>query len=308
MLAIFIKTLPFFALIGLGYLAGRTRFFGEEATAHLTKFVFWFALSAMLFDFAANLSLADILDVQFITAYLCGTLAVYLLATLVALLRGLPVAEGAVEAQCAVIGNVGFMGIPMLALLLGPASAGPLLMVLATDLIVFSSIIVILITGSRGRLGWGTLGSVALGLAKNPMIVSIVAGLVWSATGRELWLPVSEFVDTLGAAATPGALFAIGASLASKTAERMSVAAWLTFCKLVLHPGAVAISALILLPVADPYAATVMIACAALPVAGNVYMLAQHYGVAPQRASTAILISTAISIVTVSVVVGLLTG
>ena len=48
----------------------------------------------------------------------------------------------------------------------------------------------------------------------------------------------------------------------------------------------------------------VMIAAAALPVAGNVYMLAQHYGVAPTRVSTAILVSTAISIITVSLVVG----
>ena len=49
MLAIFMKTLPFFAIIGLGYWAGRTRFFSPEATAFLTKFVFYFPLSAMLF-------------------------------------------------------------------------------------------------------------------------------------------------------------------------------------------------------------------------------------------------------------------
>ena len=61
-------------------------------------------------------------------------------------------------------------------------------------------------------------------------------------------------------------------------------------------------------PVADPFAAAVMISAAALPVAGNVYMLAQHYGVAPQRVSAAILVSTAASIVTVSVIIGLLTG
>ena len=110
-----------------------------------------------------------------------------------------------------------------------------------------------------------------------------------------------------GGAATPGALFAIGASLAGKSAERPHVAGWLSFCKLVLHPAAVAIAALWVFGVA-PYAAAVMIAAAALPVAGNVYMLAQHYGVAPQRVSAAILVSTAVSIVTVSVVIGLLTG
>jgi hypothetical protein len=54
----------------------------------------------------------------------------------------------------------------------------------------------------------------------------------------------------------------------------------------------------------DRYSARVLIAAASLPVAGNVYMLAQHYRVAPQRASTAILLSSAISLVTVSLVIG----
>ena len=307
MLAVFLETLPFFALIALGYGAGRGGFFTPEATAALTKFVFWFALSAMLFRFAATLTLADVLDGRFIAAYLCGTGAVYLLATAVGFARGLPVAEAAVEAQCAVIGNVGFLGIPMFVLLLGPASAGPMLMVLATDLIVFSSLIVILVTGSRGEAGWRTLRSVAVGLLSNPMIASIAAGIAWSATGRALWPPLAEFLALLGAAATPGALFAIGASLAGKSAERLSVAAWLTACKLVLHPLAVGFAAFVALPVADPDAAVVMVAAAALPVAGNVYMLAQHYGVAPARVSAAILVSTAASVATVSLVIGLLT-
>ncbi|GIT92700.1 malate transporter [Jannaschia pagri] len=309
MVAIFLKTVPFFALIALGYAAGRTRFFTAEATAYLTKFVFYFALSAMLFNFAANLTLDEVFDARFLTAYLWGCGIVYLIATAVGFMRGLSVPESAVEAQCAVIGNVGFLGIPMFVVLLGPESAGPMLMVLAADLIVFSSLIVILITGSRdGRIALSTLNTVALGLIKNPMIVSISLGIAWSATGWQLWTPVNEFLTILGAAATPGALFAIGASLAGKTAERVSVAGWLTFCKLVLHPAAVALSAIVLFPVADPFAVTVMVAAAAMPVAGNVYMLAQHYGVAPQRVSAAILVSTAISIVTLSAVIALLTG
>src|SRR6056297_2048746 len=100
---IFLKTLPFFAIIGLGYWAGRTRFFTEEATAYLTKFVFYFALSAMLFRFSATLELSEVLDWTFVAAYFAATMAVYLIATGVALLRGLSIAESAVEAQCSVI-------------------------------------------------------------------------------------------------------------------------------------------------------------------------------------------------------------
>lgn len=305
MIEIFLKTVPFFALIGLGYWAGYTRFFTEEATAYLTKFVFYFALSAMLFRFSASLSFDDIWDANLVAGYLAGTLAVYLVATLVAYLRKLDVATTAVEAQCAAIGNVGFLGVPMLTLLMGEAAIGPIMMALAVDLIVFSSLIVILITGSRdGRVSFGVLRTVGLGLLKNPMIVSIVAGLIWSVYDLPIPAPANEFLAILGAAATPGALFAIGASLASKSAERLQIAGWLSFCKLGLHPLFVAIGVLYLFP-ADPYFAAVIIAAAALPVAGNVYILAQHYGVAPHRVSAAILVSTIISILTVSGIISI---
>lgn len=303
MLDIFFQTLPFFALIAVGYGAGRTGFFSEEATAYLTKFVFYFALSAMLFRFASNLSLSEVFDPRFMAAYLWGSGFVYGIAMAVGFLRGRGVEEASIEAQCAVIGNVGFLGVPMLALLLGEEAVGYVMMVLAMDLIVFGSLIVILITGGRdGRMNVAILGTVGLGLLKNPMIVSITLGLLWSAFALPIPGPLEQFVSILGAAATPGALFAIGASLASKSAERLAVAGWLSFAKLVLHPAFVTFSALFLFPVA-PYPAAVMIACASLPVAGNIYILAQHYGVAPHRVSASILISTAFSVVTVSAVI-----
>ena len=304
MLEIFLKTLPFFAIIGVGYWAGRAKFFTPEATGYLTKFVFYFALSAMLFRFSANLSLAEILDWTYIGAYFWATAFVYLIITAVALLRWRPIEEAAIEAQCGVIGNVGFLGVPMLVLLMGENAIGPVMLVLAVDLIFFGSLVVILITGSRdGRMSFGVLKTVGTGLIKNPMIVSIVLGFAWSASAMPIPIPLNEFLSILGGAATPGALFAIGASLASKSAERMEVASWLSFSKLVLHPAAVAVSALWLFPV-DPYSASVMVAAASLPVAGNVYMIAQHYGVAPTRVSASILISTAVSILTVSLVIG----
>ncbi len=308
MLAILLKTLPFFAVIGLGFAAGRMRFFSAEATGYLTRFVFYFALSAMLFGFAANLDLAAIFSWAFVWAYLLATLSVWLIVAGVALVRGTPWPEAVFEAHTGVIGNVGFLGIPMLTLLLGKAAVGPVLLVLAVDLVVFSSMLTVLIVGLReGRMSVGTFREVGLGLLENPMIVSVVLGLAWGATGWALPVPVNEFMVMLGAAATPCALFAIGASLAGRRAERLEVAVWLSFAKLVLHPTAVAVAALWLFDV-DPFAAGVMIAAAALPVAGNVFILAQHYGVAPLRVSTSILISTAFSVFTVTAVIALVEG
>ena len=225
MIEIFLRTLPFFALIALGFWAGRTRFFSEEATGYLTKFVFYFALSAMLFRFAVNLPLGEVFNGRLVMAYLWGTAFVYGIATAVAFIRGLNVQTAAIEAQCAVIGNVGFLGLPMFVLLFGEAPIGPLMLILATDLIVFSSLIVILINGAQdGQMSLRILRTIGLGLVRNPMIVSISAGLLWSAFSLPIPEPMENFLSILGGAATPGALFAIGASLASKSAERIEVA------------------------------------------------------------------------------------
>ena len=303
MIDILLKTLPFFAVIGLGYLAGRRGFFTPEATGYLTKFVFYFALSAFLFRFSATLPFSALLRPDFIFAYLSASALVYGFALLVALGRKVPLEEAAIEAHCAVIGNVGFLGVPMLALLMGPEAIGFVVMVLAVDLILFGSLIVMLIVGSReGQVRFATLWALVLGLLKNPMIMSISAGFIWSGLGIPIVAPLDEFLSMLGSAATPGALFAIGASLAFKSAERLQVAAWISFLKLVMQPAAVAISALFIFQV-ESYAASVMVAAAALPVAGNVYILAQHYAVAPVRVSASILISTFFSILTVPAVI-----
>lgn len=308
MLEIFLKTLPFFLLIGTGWLAGQARFFPAEATGWLTKFVFYFALSAMLFRFAAGLDLGALFDRRFLLAYLCGTGALWLVALAVARLRGQNLADAAMEAHCAISGNTGFLGVPMLVLLLGPAAIGPVMMVLTIDLVLFSALLTLIVTAARqGRGALSAVGPLILGVAANPMIVSMLAGLGWAGLHLPMPRPMDEFLSLLGAAATPGALFAIGASLATRRADRPGPALWISAAKLVLHPLAVGVAAFGIFRVA-PYPAGVMVAAASLPVAGNVYILAQHFGVATQRVSTAILISTALSILTVPLAIHWITG
>ena len=137
----------------------------------------------MLFKFAANLSFSEVFNIRIVAAYLWATGFVYGIVLLAAFLRGTTIEEAAVEAQCGVIGNVGFLGVPMLVLLMGEAAIGPVMLVLPVDLIVFGSLIVILVTGSRdGAVSAGIFKTVGLGLLKNPMIMSIVLGLCWSAS------------------------------------------------------------------------------------------------------------------------------
>jgi len=306
MLAIFLKTLPFFALIFCGYIAARTRFFPPEAARILTKFVFYFALSAMLFRLAATLPLDDLYQPEFLKAYAIASAILYALVIAVALFRKVSWAEAGFEAHTAVIGNVGFLGLPMFVSMFGATAAAPIMMGLIVDLVVFGVVIVIIVESTRGgRQGFGAVQTALVGLIKNPMIMAVLAGLAWSVADLPWFVPLDEFTQILGAAATPGALFAIGCSLANQSADQKAgIAVWLTSIKLFAHPAIVAFFVLYVFDV-DPFVAAIAICSAAMPTAGNVFILAQHYGIGEHRVSATILISTAISILTVTVVIGL---
>lgn len=295
-------------LLGCGYAAVWTGLLSDEAIVNLTRFVFYFALSAMLFDFASDLPVDEIFDRQLVLAYTSASLVVYGLVTLIGRLRGCGVEESAIEAQCGVIGNIGFLGLPVLVLLFGERAAAPVMLMLSVDLMLFGSLVVAIISANRdGRLSPAVFWTILKGLARNPMILAIVIGLAWSILELPKPAPMAIFLDILGGAATPCALFAIGGSLVAKSAERVSVAGWLSFSKLVLHPLAVAVAGLWIFEV-DRFLAAIMIAASAMPVAGNIYILAQHYGVAPQRVSSSILFSTVFSIATLTLVIGLVAG
>ena len=307
MLHIFLNTLPFFALIALGYGAAKTAIFSKDATVHLTKFIFYFALSAMLFKFSSNLSLREILEWDFMAAYLIGSMALYVMTALIARLRGTSFDISVIEAQCSVIGNMGWMGLAMIPILLGEQSISYVIMVLIIDLIVFGPLIVILLVAHReGQISLKVFQTIGLGLMKNPLVLSISTGLLWAAFEIPVPELLNRFMTILGGASTPGALFAIGASMAFAAKGQIAIPLYLSANKLIIHPLLVGIASLLVFRI-DPFASAVMIACAAMPVAGNVYMIATHYGLPGERISIAILISTTVSIVTISLIISLVT-
>ena len=307
MFHIFLNTLPFFALIALGYGAAKTAIFSKDATVHLTKFVFYFALSAMLFKFSSNLSLREILEWDFMAAYLIGSMVLYVMTLLIAKLRGTSFDISVIEAQCSVIGNMGWMGLAMIPILLGKQAISYVIMVLIIDLIVFGPLVTILLVAHReGQIRLKVFQTIGMGLIKNPLVLSISTGLLWAAFEIPVPELLNRFMTILGGASTPGALFAIGASMAFAAKGQISIPLYLSANKLIIHPLLVGIASLLVFQI-GPFASAVMIACAAMPVAGNVYMIATHYGLPSERISIAILISTTVSIVTISLIISLVT-
>ena len=300
MISIFLQTAPFFLIVAIGYFSGKYKFLGKRGTDAITKFVFYFALSAMLFRFSSQLEISEIFDLKFVGCYVVATSILYLVVIVVSYFSGTKFETAVFDAQIATVGNTGFLGIPLLATLVGSQSVGYVMMILATDFAIFGTLIVVLIMVSRDQ-SWGIrlLRPIAKGLFQNPMIVSFSLGIFWGYSDYQTPKFFSEFLAILGQAATPGALFAIGASLSFRKIDDPKSAFWLSFLKLVAHPFLVGIMALYLFYI-EPYAAAVMVITAALPVAGNTFMLAQHYKIDPERISAAILLSTLFSALTVT--------
>ena len=300
MISIFLQTAPFFLIVAIGYFSGKYKFLGKRGTDAITKFVFYFALSAMLFRFSSQLEISEIFDLKFVGCYVAATSILYIAVIMVSYFSWNKFETAVFDAQIATVGNTGFLGIPLLATLLGSQSVGYVMMILATDFAIFGTLIVVLIMVSRDQ-AWGIrlLRPIAKGLFQNPMIVSFSLGIFWGYSDYQTPKFFSEFLVILGQAATPGALFAIGASLSFRKIDDPKSAFWLSFLKLVAHPFLVGIMALYLFYI-EPYAAAVMVITAALPVAGNTFMLAQHYKIDPERISAAILLSTLFSALTVT--------
>lgn len=308
-------TLPFFALMGCGYLAGRARLFTAESIDGMIFFVFYFALPCMLFRYMALSPLNDIADFSFMGSYAGVSLFVFILAALGArLFFGAPAGVMALQGQGGSIGNVGFLGLPMIAALLGPEAALAVALALLVDLIVFMPLTLsILEIDKHNRKSQNdqpvglTIFKIFRGTFLNPFVLSIGLGVIVSALSIKLPVPIDSFTGLLGAAASPCALFALGASLAGRTlSDDFKEAGYMIGVKLFIHPLAMWLAMTYVFNI-KPMWALAAVLVAGLPIAGNVFILAQTYGFYTERSSTAILLSTAIAVVTFSVLVGLLT-
>ena len=316
-LSVLLVTFPFFALVLCGYLAARIRLLPQPAIPGLNSFVLYFALPCMLYRFGASTPIAQLLDPAAAGVYLlCALLMVggTVLAT-----RGPRMGwnDAAFGALVAAFPNTGFMGVPLLVALLGAAAAGPAILTIALDMVVTSSLCVALsrldVAGTHGMAV--ALRKALVGMASNPMPWAIALGALASAMQFTLPGPLDQSVAMLADAASPVALFTIGAVLArSQMNEHEQVPARdyvpIALAKLLLHPllvwavgqGAIALG----LPL-SPFALTALVLLAALPSASNVALLAERFGAHNGRIARIILVSTALAFVSFSGAVALLT-
>ena len=318
-LAILLVTFPFFALVLCGYVAARRRMLPLEAIPGLNSFVLYFAIPCMLYRFGASTPIAQLLDGAAIAVYLLCALVMVGFVVASSLNRRIRWNDASFGALVAAFPNTGFMGVPLLVALLGAGAAGPAILTILTDLVVTTSLCIALsrLDGADEHGAAKAAKSALRGVALNPMPWAIVLGGAASALRLEPIAPVMQTLGLLADAASPVALFTIGAVLA----RSQMLAAQLehkpmplrdfvpvAFVKLVVHPVLVLLvgaTAIYLGVPLDRFALTVMVLVAALPSASNVSLLAERFGADTGRIARIILLTTAAAFFTFSGAVAL---
>ncbi len=307
MQAILAVTVPFFALVLAGYLAAHRHVLPESAIPGLNAFVLYFALPCLLFRFGMNTPVLLLLNPSVLLVYLVCALTIVFFTIAVTLREPVGLKDAAFGALVAAFPNTGFMGVPLLVALLGQAAAGPVICTVLADLFVTSSLCIAL-AQAHGAAEHGARNAAlrALrGAVSNPLPWSIALGALCSATGFKTSGPIDVVVRMLADAASPVALFTIGAVLhraGQHVHSRTPIGRYLpvALIKLFVHPVLVlalgAGARQLGLPL-SPFQLMVMTLAAALPSASNVSLLAERYGADNGRIARIIMSSTALAFV-----------
>lgn len=319
MLRVLEVTLPVFALVFCGYFGQRGGLLPSQAVQGLNAFVFYFALPAMLFRVIATQPVSSFTNWRFGLGYALAAVGVFLFTRAAAMPRrdDPPATRGPQRAQAtafglnAAHGNVGYLGVPLVAEL-GRDLVPAIIMVLLSDIFLVITMAIALLELERRRGAAAgdrprqtVFSTVALGLVRSPLVMSIVLGLIWALLSPPMPDAADNFIRLLGAAAGPCALFAIGASLGDRRIAFTPAVSGLLALKLIAHP---ALAALLLFGVLDidHRMAAVGVLAASLPAASNSFIIAQRYQVPAHEISSAILAGTFVALASVSTVIWLL--
>lgn len=299
---------PVFAMIAIGYIFARAGFVPEALERLVTQLVFGVAIPTLLFRTMANITAPDVSPWGLWAAYFGGC-AVSGAVTFVLVHRGLKahVADAAIAAIGAAYSNTVLIGIPLIFSFFGETqSAVPLFIIISVHLPAM------MVVGTLA-IEWGSAGTTRTGamalltqtgkaVATNPIILGLVAGLLFRQTGWSIVAPVRMVIDLIAWVAVPAALVTMGVSLNRLgVTGQARITSVVLATKLVLHPLAVAFLALWVFELPQVWAA-VAILFAAAPTGINVFLLASRYQIAVPATSAAIALGTAISIVTITLV------
>lgn len=312
MLEVLSATGPIYVLVALGFLLTRIGVFDRAKIQALGLYVSKVALPCLVGGTLARSDPTTVLNPTYLTTYGLASLLAFGIGVAVAIIFWKSkLTPAAFVGMGAGGSNSAFMGYPI-ALVIVPEAAGLSLgMNAMIEMIILIPLILLLADlGAAGGSGLRALRRAGLGLFKNPILIGVLLGLIWSFLPFELPGVLDKTLSLVGAATSPVALFYCGGMLVGlNPREHLGRAAAISGMKLLLHP-ALAMGVLWLLttlgmPPLDPEMRTALLITAALPcfMAGPIY--ASKHGLA-EGASAAVAVSTVMSFLTLSALIAVL--
>jgi malonate transporter and related proteins len=284
--------LPFFGVILIGFLCGRFIRIAESGLAWMNFFIVYIALPPV----------RELANGRFILATTLSTLSVYLIAYLYGRRTGTSQRAAVIQGVLGAYSNIGYMGPGLTLATLGPAAATPTALIFVFDnALIFALTPLLVGMAESGSSGLGrTLWSIFVRVVTHPFNIATALGVLSAWSGLKPPHAIDQMLVSLKNAAAPVALFALGVTVALRPIKGFPSELLVHLpVKLLLHPLLVwlAISLLADVPPVWTYTAMLM---AALPPALNVYVMARHYNAYVERASSAILIGTLVSTLTLT--------
>ncbi|WP_424814354.1 AEC family transporter [Roseococcus sp. YIM B11640] len=297
---------PIFAIILAGYLAASRRFIDAAGFKGLNSFAFGLAAPSLLF---ASGTAGHQGGGAAALAFFLGAGLLYAATLIGARVAGLPLAPSGALALDVSYGNTVMMGIPLIAAGFGQEGLSVLIAILALHslLLLGAGTVIAEIAHNADAKPLRLLRATIGGMLTNPVFVAVFAALVWSALHLPVPGPARSTLQMLGAAAPPVALFCLGGSLNGFNARagwrQTGVTVVLKLAALPLIVWAMAR----LLGLSDLEVAVAVVA-AALPTGANAFLLARRYASGADASGAAVLVSTTLSVVTLSVLLGAFAG
>lgn len=303
---------PVFAVAMLGYLLTWAGAFRVEDIPGLTRYVFNIALPVMLFDSMARVALPETVQWSFLLAYYLPTLLIYLVGTIIGrrAFRHTRPGSGVFAMGCA-YSNTVLIGLPIITTAWGDAAILPLMMIVAVHAAVLFSLTTAVAESGGPRRGTGTgAGGASIatvvfrtttGILGNPIVGGLAVGLLFNFFSIAIPETVATITGWIRASAVPAALFVTGASLRRyRVTGHLAETGMMIILKLVIHPALVWAAAAFVLRL-PPLWTAVAVVTAALPTGINTSVFATKYDAAVAPVTSAILVTTALSVVTLTI-------
>lgn len=300
--------IPVFILMVLGWGCRRSGLLEEASASALNRYVYYIAVPALMFTSTVSVDIQSVLQWHFIAVYIGGSA----IAVIVAFIgwRRMQLAaplDWTVVALNSAWANTVYMGVPIFYFMFGDRGALPVIIATLTSNLLFILVLALMseLQNSQGGVVAKLKTLLLQALLKNPVMMAPLLGMLVSLSGISLPAIILTPLQMLAPSAAPVALFALGISLSGLQVGAGSFElVWLTLVKLVVHPLATFVLALML--GLEPFWGASAVVLSALPTGAMVYVLAQQYKTRVTLTSATIMVTTLVSLITLAVLLPLM--